>query len=404
MKCVILCAGKSQRMMPLTTRLPKPMLRIANKPILEYNLELLKAFVDEVILVVGHEKEKIMQYFSDSFNGLKLTFVEQKEQKGTGHALLQVKDLLQGKFMMLNGDCIYSEKDIEACVVYNFAVLAAEVKDPENYGVLECNGDLLKNIHEKSSNPPSNLINAGLYLFDETIFDALSNIKVSERGEIELTDAILEVAKHKEVTCVKSQDYWLTLTFPWDLLDINEFFLKKVLGDKDEEGKQQILGVVEKNVTLKGPVFIGKNTLVKNGSYIEGPVMIGENCVIGPNCYLRPYTTIGNNCKVGNAVEIKNSLLGEKTNVGHLSYVGDSVLGNHVNFGAGTKIANLRHDDKHVFSLVKGKLVDSGKRKLGTICGDGVHTGINTSIYPGRKLFVDVETLPGQIVDKDVEK
>jgi len=405
MKCVILCAGKSERMMPLTTRLPKPMLRIANKPVLEYNLDLLKPFVDEVILVVGHEKEKIINHFGDSYNDLKLTFVEQKEQKGTGHALLQVKDLLHGKFMMLNGDCIYSEKDIEACVVYNFAVLAAEVKDPENYGVLECNGEILKNIHEKSSNPSSNLINAGLYVFDETIFDALNQIKLSERGEIELTDAILEITKHKEVTCVKSQDYWLTLTFPWELLDANEFFLKKMLGDKEEEGKQQILGVVEKNATLKGPVFIGKNTLVKNGSYIEGPVMVGEDCVIGPNCYLRPYTTIGDKCKVANnSVEIKNCVIGDNTKISHLSYVADSVIGNNVNFGAGTIVANLRHDNKHVFSLVKGKLVDSGRRKLGTICGDGVHTGINTSIYPGRKLFVDVETLPGQVVDKDVEK
>ena len=184
----------------------------------------------------------------------------------------------------------------------------------------------------------------------------------------------------------------------------NEFFLKNMLGDKDEEGKQQILGVVEKNATIKGPVFIGKNTLVKNGSYIEGPVMVGEGCTIGPNCYIRPYTTIGNNCKVGNAVEVKNSLLGDKTNVGHLSYVGDSILSNNVNFGAGTKVANLRHDNKHVFSMVKGKLVDSGRRKLGTIVGDGVHTGINTSIYPGRKLFTDVETRPGQIIDRDAEK
>ncbi len=253
-------------------------------------------------------------------------------------------------------------------------------------------------------NPKSNLINAGLYVFDETIFDALSNINVSERGEIELTDAILKITEGHEVTCVKSQDYWLTLTFPWELLDANEFFLKRILGDKDEEGKQQIFGVVEKNATLKGPVFIGKNTLIKNGSYIEGPVMIGENCVIGPNCYIRPYTTIGNNSKVGNAVEVKNSLFGDKAVVGHLSYLGDSILGDNVNFGAGTKIANLRHDNKSVFSLVKGKLVDSGRRKLGTICGDGVHTGINTSIYPGRKLFVDVETHPGQIVNKDLEK
>jgi UDP-N-acetylglucosamine diphosphorylase / glucose-1-phosphate thymidylyltransferase / UDP-N-acetylgalactosamine diphosphorylase / glucosamine-1-phosphate N-acetyltransferase / galactosamine-1-phosphate N-acetyltransferase len=404
MKCVILAAGKSERMRPLTGTIPKPLLKVANKPILEYNLEHLGKFVDEVIIVVGYKKEMIMDFFGESFNGLKLTFVEQLEQKGTGHALLQVKDLLDGKFIVLNGDCIYSEKDIESCVVYNYAILGAPVKNPEHYGVLNHKDGLLIGIDEKPESPKSHLINAGLYVFDEAIFDVLSSLKVSERGEIELTDAVVALTIGHNVGCIESKDYWLTLTFPWDLLDANEFFLKRLLGDKDEEGKQQILGTVEKNATIKGPVFIGENTVVKAGSYIEGPVMIGENCVIGPNCYIRSYTTLDDNSKIGNAVEVKNSIFGNKAIVGHLSYVGDSILGNNVNFGAGTKVANLKHDNKHVFSLIKGELVDSGRRKLGTIVGDGVHTGINTSIYPGRKLFTDVETKPGQIIENDVGK
>ncbi len=392
----MLCAGKSERMMPLTATTPKPMLKIANRPILEYNLEVLKGFVDEIILIVGYKKELIINAFGDSFKGIKLTYVEQKEQKGTGHALLQVKDLVRGKFIVLNGDCIYSEKDIEACVVHNFAILGAEVKNPEFYGVLEREHGLLKGIAEKPADPASNIINAGLYIFDEAIFEALEATNSSVRGEIELTDAVVRLAKTHEIKCVTSSDYWLTLTFSWDLLDANEFFLKKLT-------KSSILGLVEKNATLTGPVHIGKNTLVKNGSYIEGPVVIGDDCVIGPNCYIRPYTAIGNKCKVANnAVEIKNCIIGENTKISHLSYVADSVIGNNVNFGAGTIVANLRHDNKHVFSMIRGKMVDSGRRKLGTIVGDGVHTGIHTSIYPGRKLFVDVNTRPGQIVDKDI--
>lgn len=397
MKCVILCAGKSERMMPLTATIPKPLLKIANKPILEYNLEVLKGFVDEIILIVGYKKELIMAAFGDRFKGIKLTYVEQKEQRGTGHALLQVKDIVNGKFIVLNGDCIYSEKDIEACVVHNFAILGAEVKNPEYYGVLEHEQGILKGIVEKPSIPKSNLINAGLYIFDESIFEALESTNPSVRQEIELTDAVIKLSELQHISCIPSSDYWLTLTFPWDLLDANEFFLKTMQ-------KSSILGVVEKNATIIGPVHIGKNTVVKNGSYIEGPVVIGDDCVIGPNCYIRPCTTIGNKCKVANnAVELKNCIIGENTKISHLSYVADSVIGNNVNFGAGTIVANLRHDNLHVFSLVKGKLVDSGRRKLGTIVGDGVHTGIHTSIYPGRKLFVDVKTLPGQIVEKDIE-
>lgn len=397
------------------------MLKVANKTILEHNLGVVKSFVDEIILVVGYKKEMIIDAFGDEYKGINLSYIEQKEQKGTGHALLQAKDMLFGKdtsknrkVIVLNGDCIYSEKDIERCIVYNYAILGAEVKNPENYGVLEYENydekegtGVLKNINEKPSNPTklkSNLINAGLYVLDEGIFDILSSLKPSPRGEIELTDAIVKLTKTEEVKCVTSKEGWLTLTFPWDLLEANEFLLKKLEISINYNESKHNLGTVERYATLKDAVFIDKGTLVKNGAYIEGPVMIGKNCVIGPNCYIRPYTTIGDNCKIGNAVEVKNSIVGDKTHVGHLSYVGDSVLGDHVNFGAGTKVANLRHDNTNVFSMIKGKLVDSGRRKLGTICGDHVHTGINTSVYPGRKLFANTTTKPGEIVEKDINR
>ena len=135
---------------------------------------------------------------------------------------------------------------------------------------------------------------------------------------------------------------------------------------------------------------------------IEGDVIIGADCKIGPNCYLRGATTIGDRCHVGQAVEIKNSILMDGTNVGHLSYVGDSILGRKVNFGAGTLTSNLRHDGRNHRTLVAGELVDTGRRKFGAVVGDGVHTGIHTSIYPGRKLAAGTTTRPGDIVRTDL--
>jgi bifunctional UDP-N-acetylglucosamine pyrophosphorylase/glucosamine-1-phosphate N-acetyltransferase len=111
---------------------------------------------------------------------------------------------------------------------------------------------------------------------------------------------------------------------------------------------------------------------------------------------------IGDKCHVGQAVEIKNSILLPGTNVGHLSYLGDSILGEKVNLGAGTITSNLRHDGGAHRSPVEGRMVDTGRRKLGAIIGDGVHTGIHTSIYPGRKFWPKTSTLPGAIVDKDI--
>ena len=118
------------------------------------------------------------------------------------------------------------------------------------------------------------------------------------------------------------------------------------------------------------------------------------------NCY---FYSIGNDCKVGNAVEIKNAILMEGSVIGHLSYCADSVIGEKVNFGAGTIVANLRHDNGNVKSMVRGELIDTGRRKFGTIIGDHAKTGIHTSIYPGRKIWPGKTTMPGEIVKKDVQ-
>ena len=134
-----------------------------------------------------------------------------------------------------------------------------------------------------------------------------------------------------------------------------------------------------------------------------GPVYIGENCDIGPNTFLRKYTSLGNNVSVGNAVEIKNSIIMDHTNVNHLTYVGDSIIGSKCNIAAGTNIANLRFDDGNIKIRVKGDKIDSGRRKMGVVFGDGVKTGINTSFNPGVKIGVNSRIGAGAIVSKDLE-
>jgi bifunctional UDP-N-acetylglucosamine pyrophosphorylase/glucosamine-1-phosphate N-acetyltransferase len=135
---------------------------------------------------------------------------------------------------------------------------------------------------------------------------------------------------------------------------------------------------------------------------VEGKVVIGKDCKIGPNCYLRGSIAIGDGCHIGQAVEVKNSIIGDGSSVGHLSYLGDSILGGKVNFGAGTITSNLRHDGKNHRSMVAGELVDTGRRKFGAIAGDFVHTGIHTAIYPGRKLGPGVTTRPNETVERDL--
>ncbi len=185
------------------------------------------------------------------------------------------------------------------------------------------------------------------------------------------------------------------LTHPWDLLDLNAELIAQIT---DWPGHPAI------QLGDDARVIIGEGTKILPGVFIEGSIIIGKNCKIGPNCYLRGSTSIGHHCHVGQAVEIKNSILAHGASVGHLSYLGDSYLGAKANLGAGTITSNLRHDGSNHRSEVAGQLIDTGRRKFGAIIGDGVHTGIHTSIYPGRKLGPGTSTLPGAVVSKDLHE
>lgn len=388
MQAVIFCAGRSTRTYPLTVTRPKPLLKIMNKTILEHNLSQLDGLVDEAILIVGFKEEMIREKFKDKYGKIKLNYITQKEVNGTGGALLSAKELLKDRFLVMNGDDLFSRKDIERCLKHDSCVLGKEVDDLSRFGEIVAEKGMIKEIREKPGNKRG-IANAGLYVLTKKVFK--HDLKKSSRGELEIVDFI----KYAKAKLELLKEYWFPITYPWNLLEANEFFLKQI--------RKDIKGEVEKGATLKGELIVDKGTIIKAGSYIEGPVVIGEDCVIGPNCYIRAHSSIGDGCKVGNAVEIKNSILGDRTSIGHLSYVGDSVLGNDVNFAAGTITANLRHDDRNVRSPVKGDMVDSLRRKLGAIIGDDVHTGINTSIYPGRKIWPGRTTLPGEIVEKDLE-
>ena len=165
--------------------------------------------------------------------------------------------------------------------------------------------------------------------------------------------------------------------------------------------KAENLGEVEENVVMKGAVRIGKNTLVRSGAYIEGPVIIGQDCVIGPNCYIRPATAIGDGCHIGNAVEVKNCIIMRNSKLPHHNYFGDSVIGEDCNFGAGTKVANLRLDKAEI----KVANINTGRRKLGAIIGDRVETGINASINVGSVIgnntFIGPGTLASGVILPD---
>jgi UDP-N-acetylglucosamine diphosphorylase/glucosamine-1-phosphate N-acetyltransferase len=391
MKAVVLAAGEGVRLRPITVTRPKHLIKVGGKSILEHCLEALKlSGVTEVTIVTHYMGESIRQLLGDGEKfGLKITYIEQAEMLGTGNAVSVVEPYIEGDFVLAYGDLLFAPEAVTDIVrLYEaekpVAVMAVvPVEKPESYGIVEIEKErIIKRIVEKptTGKAPSNLANAGLYVFSKDIFDKIKQTKASIRGEWELTDSLsLLIKDGKTVLASKiAKSDWMDIGRPWDLLEANSWVLKRM--------EHKVYGTVEIGAHLVGPVTVAETARVRSGAYIEGPSFIGEGSDIGPNCYIRPYTSVGKNVRIGNACEVKNSIVMDGTHVGHLSYVGDSILCERCNLAAGTITANLRLDDGHVKMLVKGKIVDTGRRKLGAILGDEVKTGINALLMPGVKV------------------
>jgi len=407
MKAVLLAAGEGVRLQPLTATRPKHLIKVGGKPILEHCLDALRANgVTEAVVITHYMGDAIRAYFGDGAKfGFKLEYAEQKTVLGTGNAAKFAQPYVDGDFLLVYGDLLFSADAIRKVVeTYKCkraaAVMAVvPVENPESYGIVEFDEKKhIKRIVEKpkKTNAPSNLANAGVYVFRKNIFETLKKLGKSSRGEEELTDAVTMLAENGETVLAAeiSQGDWFDVGRPWDLLEANVWALKRM--------QHNVLGDIEEGAHLTGPVYVAETARVRSGAYVEGPVFIDDAADVGPNCFIRAYTSIGKRARVGNACEVKNSVIMDGTHIGHLSYVGDSILGEKCNLGAGTITANLRFDDGHVKMMIKDKVLDTGRRKLGVVLGDNVKTGVGALLMPGVKVGNDSWVGPGLILERDL--
>ncbi len=391
MKAVVLAAGKGERLEPITQTRPKPFVPILGNYLIEKTISILSKYVNEVYVVASKEPE-YAPFYEKIKDKAKLIY--QEKGSGTASALLSAKGI-KGEILVVYGDLYFEEEAVRRVVSEEGnAILGVKVDNPSDFGVISHEGGKLREIVEKPQNPPSNLVNAGIYKLSDEIFSYIEKTPISTRGEYELTDSINSMARERKVTVVTYEGYWNDVGKPWQVIDVN----KRAL----EESPQRVEGEVDSNVKIKGKVVIEEGAIVLHGTYIEGPAYIGRGSLVGPNSYIRPYTVLVRDNRIGASVEVKESVVMEGAKIPHLSYVGDSVIGENVNFGAGTLIANLRFDEQEVKVNVKGKRTSSGRKKLGALIGGYVKTGINVSILPGVKIGAYALIYPGSVVNRDV--
>ena len=338
-----MAAGKSTRTYPLTLTKPKPLLKVANKTILEHNLDNLNGIVDEIILIVGYKKNLIIKRFGNRYKNLKIIYAEQKQQLGTANALSAAERHIKGRFLLMAGDDIYSKNDIKSCIKHEYSILTAKVKNPQNYGVIIKKNGVLADFIEKPKKFISSLINTSLYCLDKKIFGCLKQVKKSKRNEFEMPDAIRLLSKKNRIYCIPSRQ-WLPIGYPWDLLRA-DMALRK-----------------------------GKNIIGKN-SKITGKV---KNSTIGNNC-----TIMGN---------VEDSVIMDNAVIDGNSIIHDSIIGENVYFSGKIMSKN------NAYSLVKGKKIKAGR--LGAIIADNVRAK-NVIISPGCKIWSN-KSISDKSIKEDV--
>jgi UDP-N-acetylglucosamine diphosphorylase/glucosamine-1-phosphate N-acetyltransferase len=394
MKAVILAAGEGLRCRPLTLSRSKVMLPVANKPLLEHIIHaLLENDINEMILVVGYKKERIMDYFGDGLEfGVKISYVTQDAQLGTAHAVKQVREFIDSDFLVLNGDNLINANTISDLLSGRrgeITLLGVEREQTHGYGVIISKNGKVSRIVEKPKEVVSHFVNAGVYLFSPWIFEEIDKTPLSENGEYAITDTIQQmIIDGKDVSMVVSKSMWIDAVHSWDFLKANSIVLGAC--------KKDIRGTVENNVSIKGNVILGENSIIRGGCYIIGPVIIGKNCDIGPNAVILPSTTIGDNTTIGSSTEIQNSILMNDVRVGSNSYISDSIIGanNNISPHFSTEVG------QDLLIEMKGTLHHADL--LGTVIGDDNTISNRVSIKAGKTISNNCTVETGVTVQKDI--
>ena len=363
-QAVVLAAGEGSRIRPLTRYQPKPMLRVAGRPILEYPLDALDAFgVEEVAMVVGHAKTRIQNHFGDDYRGLDLTYLTQQSQLGSGHALQVAAGRVSDEFLVVNGDNVIDEAMVRGTAERyaesgaTAALAVTSAPDATEYGTVGVRDGLVDRIDE-SDDGGSGRVNTGVYAFDESIFDALDRTGF-ESGERPLTAAIDEL--RGPVVAAAPNGVWFDSSYPWDLLETNETLLYShpdlVAADRPVDGSARVheSAVIGDHVLVGPDCKVSAGAVVRNGTCLHASTTVGENAVL------------------------EGSIVGPDARIGAGAVLRDTIVGGGATIGDGTVSPG-----RSATLVLDG--VEYTDRRLGGIVADRATVGSNVTVTPGCRV------------------
>ncbi|ARS90823.1 sugar phosphate nucleotidyltransferase [Natrarchaeobaculum aegyptiacum] len=371
---VVLAAGEGRRLEPLTNRRPKPMVPVANRPILEHVLEsVVDAGIDRIVLVVGYQQERIRNYFGDGDDwGVNIEYVEQASQLGTAHAIEQARERVDGPFVVLNGDQIVDadlvERVRDELLATGEPVLSVtRSESASEYGIVTLEGETVTEIEEKPQvSTTAELINAGVYGFEPSIFDAIGETPTRD-GELAITTTLEGLVEEESMRAVRYGGRWLDVSHLWDLLDVNA-------AQVDQDGGSSGRELAPSDSVLGQDVSTGPNAT------IGGATAIGDNVTIEANAVVSNAVVLPDAVVEAGAV-VRNSIVGENARVG----------------------ANATLTGDGATMVVDGEVHEG--IALGAVVGDNAVVGAGVTAEPGTVLgdgaVVDAGATVGGRIEPD---
>ena len=327
MKGLLLAGGHGTRLRPLTYTGNKHMLPIANKPMLMYGFDQLRASgINEIGVVLGPLQEGITGALEDGSKfGVKVTYISQPEPKGIAHAvLISHKFLGDSPFIVHLGDNLLKDNIPELAREFlksgaDASVVLTQVKDPDRFGVVLIERRRIVKLVEKPKQYISNLALAGVYFLRPTIFPIIEKLRPSWRNELEITDALQQLLDlGGKITYHEVSGWWKDTGRPEDILEANQLVLKDL--------KTSVGGMIEEGVAVSGEVDVGEGTVVRRGATLRGPVVIGDHSEIGDGASVGPNTSLGSHVRILGAT-IENSIVLDGTVVDCRERIVDSIIG-----------------------------------------------------------------------------
>lgn len=378
---VVLAAGEGTRLRPLTRNRPKPMLPAGNRPILEYVLDaLIEAGIERICLVVGYKRSRVQEHFGPTYRDVPVEYVVQSKQLGSGHALQQAQEKLDGSFVVVNGDRVIEPSIVtdvlEASETDDAATLAVLERPATNrYGAVVMRDSTIVELIEKPEDE-YRLVNGGVYVFDQRIFDALSEA-TRRSGSLLLTDAVDLLIYEATVRGIRTEGLWADATYPWDLLTVSRALLEHGL---IEDGQPE------------ADVWVSESAIINENATLQSPVVIGPDCELGPGAVVGPNVALGRNVTIGANTTVESSVIDTDTRIGAGSTLLDCVTGQDVELGAGTIVPGGPADVQVNESLFRDE-------HLGAVFADRVQSGGGVRCKPGALVGTNARIGTGVVVE-----